>query len=43
VHVLTALLARVPDLRLLAPAKLRWRRGLFVRGLEQLPLALPSA
>jgi len=38
---ITALLQRFPDLRLTAePESLRWRRGLFLRGLEQLPLEL---
>lgn len=36
---LTALLHRCPTLRLAAPpASLRWRRGLFLRGLEHLPV-----
>jgi cytochrome P450 len=36
---ITALLQRFPDLRLAAePESLRWRRGLFLRGLEKLPL-----
>ncbi|HEY8598109.1 MAG TPA: cytochrome P450 [Thermomicrobiales bacterium] len=35
------LLHRAPNLRLTVPANmLRWRRGLFLRGLERLPLAL---
>lgn len=35
------LLRRAPNLRLTVPAEsLRWRRGLFLRGLEQLPLAV---
>ncbi len=34
------LLRRLPNLHLKqAPGSLRWRRGLFLRGLEQLPLA----
>ncbi len=38
---LNALLRRFPDARLaLAPETLRWRRGLFLRGLERLPLVL---
>jgi cytochrome P450 len=38
---ITALLQRFPDLRLAAePESLRWRRGLFLRGLEKLPLEL---
>jgi cytochrome P450 len=38
---ITALLQRFPDLRLAAePESLRWRRGLFLRGLEELPLEL---
>jgi cytochrome P450 PksS len=37
---LTTLLRRLPDLRLSQPARsLRWRPGVFVRGLEQLPIA----
>lgn len=36
---LTTLLARLPDLRLAVPAdELRWRRGLFLRGLVALPV-----
>jgi cytochrome P450 len=36
-----ALLRRFPEARLaVAPEKLRWRRGLFLRGLERLPLVL---
>lgn len=36
-----SLLARFPDLRLAGgPAALRWRRGLFLHGLERLPLAV---
>jgi cytochrome P450 len=36
---ITALLRRFPDLSLAAEAEsLRWRRGLFLRGLEKLPL-----
>ena len=35
------LMRRVPDLRLAVPARaLRWRRGLIVRGLEALPVAV---
>jgi cytochrome P450 len=38
---LTALLRRFPGARLaLAPESLHWRRGLFLRGLEKLPLVL---
>ena len=38
---LTALLRRFPGARLaMAPETLRWRRGLFLRGLERLPLVL---
>jgi cytochrome P450 PksS len=38
---LTTLFRRFPGLRLDAPAEsLRWRRGLFFRGLEALPVAL---
>ena len=38
---LTTLLCRFPDLRLAeAPESLRWRRGLAIRGLKQLPIAL---
>jgi cytochrome P450 len=34
------LLRRLPDLRLaVAPDRLRWRRGLLLRGLESLPVA----
>jgi cytochrome P450 PksS len=37
---LATLLDRMPNLRLRsAPETLRWRKGLFLRGLEQLPLA----
>ena len=37
---ITTLLHRMPRLRLAAaPESLRWRRGLFLRGLEKLPLA----
>lgn len=41
-HVaLRTLLRRLPDLRLKHPDEpLHWRRGLFVRGLEQLPLTV---
>jgi cytochrome P450 PksS len=40
---LEALLRRAPELRLAAPAEsLRWRRGLFLRGLEKLPVALAA-
>jgi cytochrome P450 len=36
-----AFLRRFPDARLtIAPETLRWRRGLFLRGLERLPLVL---
>jgi cytochrome P450 PksS len=38
---LNALLRRFPSARLtIAPESLRWRRGLFLRGLERLPLVL---
>ncbi len=38
---LTALLRRFPGVRLaMTPETLRWRRGLFLRGLERLPLVL---
>jgi cytochrome P450 family 107 subfamily K polypeptide 1 len=38
---LTALLRRFPGARLpMAPEDLHWRRGLFLRGLEKLPLIL---
>jgi cytochrome P450 len=38
---LNALLRRFPNARLeMAPETLRWRRGLFLRGLERLPLIL---
>lgn len=38
---LNALLRRFPEARLtVAPESLRWRRGLFLRGLEKLPLVL---
>ncbi len=37
---INTLLHRFPNLRLaVAPESLRWRRGLFLRGLEKLPLA----
>ena len=37
---INTLLQRLPGLRLaVAPESLRWRRGLFLRGLEKLPLA----
>ena len=37
---INTLVHRFPNLRLaVAPESLRWRRGLFVRGLEKLPLA----
>ena len=40
----TTLLRRMPQLRLAAaPEALRWRRGLFLRGLERLPLAFEPA
>jgi cytochrome P450 PksS len=40
---ISTLLHRVPDLRLaVAPAALRWRRGLLLRGLESLPVAFGS-
>jgi cytochrome P450 PksS len=38
---ISTLLRRAPDLRLtVAPRALRWRRGLLLRGLEELPVAL---
>jgi cytochrome P450 len=38
---LSAFLRRFPGARLaMAPERLRWRRGLFLRGLEKLPLVL---
>ena len=38
---INTLLRHAPDLRLtVEPTALRWRRGMFLRGLEQLPLAL---
>jgi cytochrome P450 len=38
---LNAFLRRFPAARLaMAPETLRWRRGLFLRGLERLPLVL---
>jgi cytochrome P450 len=38
---LTTLLRRLPELRLSQPTEaLRWRPGMFVRGLEQLPMVL---
>lgn len=38
---LTTLLCRLPEMRLSQPAEsLRWRPGMFVRGPEQLPMAL---
>ncbi len=41
---LTTLLRRFPDLGLAeAPESLRWRRGLAIRGLEQLPIVLGRA
>jgi len=39
---ISALFRRLPDLRLLSPASLRWRRSLFLRGLERLPLVTES-
>ena len=40
----TALLRRFPDLHLgTTPESLRWRRGLFLRGLEKLPIELGSS
>jgi cytochrome P450 PksS len=40
---LATLLRRLPSLRLAQPvAALRWRRGMFVRGLEQLSMAVPA-
>jgi len=41
---ISMLLRRMPDLRLaVAPESLRWRRGLILRGLEALPVALQKA
>lgn len=41
---ITALLQRFPGIRLaVSPESLRWRRGLFLRGLERLPLVLDEA
>src|SRR5262249_39274967 len=41
---INTLLRRLPDLRLaVAPNRLRWRRGLLLRGLEALPLAFGQA
>jgi len=41
---LTALLRRFPRMHLdMAPGSLRWRRGLFLRGLEKLPLILQDS
>jgi cytochrome P450 PksS len=41
---ITALLQRFPDLRLTVdPDSLSWRRGLFLRGLEKLPLEIESS
>ena len=38
---ISAFLARFPEARLaVAPGSLRWRRGVFLRGLERLPLTL---
>jgi cytochrome P450 len=35
------MLTRMPDLRLAVPAgALRWRKGLMLRGLESLPVAM---
>jgi cytochrome P450 len=39
---IAALFRRLPGVRLLSPASLRWRRGLFLRGLERLPLVTES-
>jgi cytochrome P450 PksS len=37
----SALLQRFPNLRLdIDPGSLRWRRGIFLRGLQRLPLVL---
>jgi cytochrome P450 len=39
-----ALLERVPDLKLaVAPESLQWRKGIFVRGVERLPLRIRAA
>jgi cytochrome P450 len=41
---LTALLRRFPEIRVAVPHEsLRWHRGLFLRGLERLPLILEAA
>jgi cytochrome P450 len=40
---ISALFRRLPDVRLLSPASLRWRRSLFLRGLERLPLITEAA
>ena len=41
---ITALLQRFPGIRLaVSPESLHWRRGLFLRGLERLPLVLDEA
>jgi cytochrome P450 PksS len=40
---INTLLRRLPDLRLaVAPGRLRWRRGLLLRGLEALPVTSSS-
>jgi cytochrome P450 PksS len=40
---LNTLVRRIPDLRLaVAPAALRWRRGMVLRGLEALPVSFGS-
>jgi cytochrome P450 PksS len=38
-----SLFRRQPDVRLMSPASLRWRRSLFLRGLERLPLITEPA
>jgi cytochrome P450 PksS len=38
---ISAFLRRFPEARLaVAPESLRWRRGVFLRGLERMPLVL---
>jgi cytochrome P450 len=39
---LDTLFRRLPDVRLLSPASVRWQRSLFLRGLERLPLVTES-
>jgi cytochrome P450 len=38
-----AMVARLPDLRLAEPATLRWRAGMFFRGLHELPVAFTAS